>query len=210
MRSSITTLLIAASLALGACGTDTPTADSTAVNTTAAQTKAANTSVTEPATPITTTAETAINVATAQTKTADLNTAIANSATAIEKAAFTTIADTTTVNAPTTDELTLALKTKLKSDHESIQARIDTMEATRDRRKLKESLQTQLDQKFSVKQINECVVLANTEPQQLSCNVFLDISTKYQKNSQTRHVLMNVSKTDGPWFMNKLSLAPRR
>jgi hypothetical protein len=207
MRSSVTTFLITASLALCACGTDTPTADSTAVNATAAQTKTANPSVTEPVTPVTT-AENTINAATAQAKTADLNTA--DSATAIEKAADTSTTDTTTVDAPTTDELTLALNTKLKSDHKNIEARIKTMEPTIDRRKLKESLETQRDQQFTVKQINECVVLANTEPQQLSCNVFLDISTKYQKNSQTRHVLMNVSKTDGLWVMNKLSLAPRR
>ena len=207
MRSSVTTFLIAASLALGACGTDTPTADSTAVNATAAQTKTANPSVTEPAAPITT-AENTINVATAQAKTADLNTA--DSATAIEKTANTSTTDTTTVDAPTTDELTLALNTKLKSDHSNIDARIETMDPGLERRKLKESLETQRDQQFTVKQINECMAVANTEPQQLSCNVFLDISTKYQNGSQTRHVLMNVSETDGIWVMNKLSIAPRR
>ncbi len=177
MRSSITTLLIAASLALGACGGDTPAAD----------TKTASTATVDTTT-----------VTTAAAITPTVDTAIATTAT------------TATANTPTADELTQALKTKLHSDHSNIDARIETMDPGLERRKLAESLQTQRDQLFIVKQINECVVLANTEPQQQSCNVFLDISTKYQKNSQTRHVLMNVSEKDGLWVMNKLSIAPRR
>lgn len=109
---------------------------------------------------------------------------------------------------PSKAELTQALKTKLTADHAKVEARVKAMEPGLEHRSLSESLAMQRAQTLTVKNINSCTALEDSNIQ--NCDVILNISMQGMSGSQERNVILHVGKSDDQWVMHKMSLPSRQ
>lgn len=105
---------------------------------------------------------------------------------------------------PSKAELTQVLKTKLTADHAKVEARVNAMEPGLEHRSLSESLAMQRAQTLTVKNINSCTALEDSNIQ--NCDVILNISMQGMSGSQERNVILHVGKSDDQWVMHKMAL----